>query len=153
MEALEHEEPGNLVGGPASAVAEPELASLGTGLGGDLVGVEPSLAVFPLAGGASSELSAVEAVELDPPELPEAFGSVPVWDERAEKVEALARIAADPPADDAADPVLHGEAGPVDVVLSVEVASAGRWAGRPVRERFDDRRPDIVEESWWRVVL
>ena len=129
MDALEHEEPGNLVGGPASSVAEPELASLRTGLGGDFVGVEPSLAALLLAVGASSELSAVEAIELDPPELPEAFVIVPVWDERDEEVEVLARIATDPPADDAADPVLHGEAGPVDVVLSVEVSSAGRWAG------------------------
>ena len=50
--ALEHEEPGNLVGGPASSVAEPELASLRTGLGGDFVGVEPSLAALLLAVGA-----------------------------------------------------------------------------------------------------
>ena len=38
------------------------------------------------------ELSAVEAVELDPPELPEAFVIVPVWDERDEEDEGFVPV-------------------------------------------------------------
>ena len=119
VDALELEEPRQLVGRSTSAVPEPQLSGLGPRSGGTLAGLKVGGGGECFPGSASGELHPVASVELDAGEVAEAVVEVTVGDEGEVEVESFARIRAHSSPDAKHDPVLDRVASPTGIRVRV----------------------------------